>query len=317
MKIIFVVNPKAGKGKGLDKLKENIAQVSRKLGIEAGFYLTKSVGDAEAFAKLTVSEAEKNNEHIRLIACGGDGTVNEVLNGIIGHECASFGVMPIGTGNDFVRNYPEAGDFMSVAAQLLGEEEKIDVIKCWGEIDGREQTRYAANMFNVGFDCNAADLTAKLKQYPMISGSFAYLAAVAGTFIKKKGADLKVELDGELVNDGSILLTAIANGGFCGGGVNSAPTADVRDGLMDVNVVYDISRFNFLKLFPHYSKGTHMQLADIDKVLLFKQCKTASIDPNTDTMRLCIDGEIFDAKKVYFEMEPLAVNFVVPKVLEG
>ena len=315
MKTIFIINPKAGTGKNLDKRKEEITKMAAELGVEVGFYITKAIGDAEKFARLVCKETQISNpdEELRLVACGGDGTVNEVLNGIIGFPNAVLGVVPIGTGNDFVRNFPENADFMDIKSQLQGYTMKSDVIRYSGLIDGKEQTRYCINMFNIGFDCNVADLTQTLKNYPLLSGSVAYLAAIVGMLIKKKGANLKVELDGEVVENGSLLLTAVANGGFCGGGVNSAPTASINDGVMDVNVIYDITRTKFLKKFPYYSKGTHMELPDIDDFLLFRQCKEAVITPLDGNMRLCVDGEIVDAGAVKMEMMPLAVNVLVPK----
>ena len=315
MKTIFVINPKAGTGKHLDKRKEEITKIAEKLGVEVGFYVTKAVGDAEIFARLVCEEttATDPEEEIRLIACGGDGTVNEVLNGIVGYKNAVLGIVPIGTGNDYVRNFPENVDFLDIESQLQGYTVKSDIIRYSGIIEGEEKTRYCINMFNIGFDCNVADLTQTLKTYPMLNGSMAYLAAVVGMLVKKKGARLKVELDGEVVENGPLLLTAIANGGFCGGGVNSAPTASINDGKMDVNVIYNVSRFDFLKKFPYYSKGTHMELPNIDKILLFRQCEKAVITPLDGTMRLCADGEIVDAGKVTMEMVPLAVNVLVPK----
>ena len=315
MKTIFIINPKAGTGKNLDKRKDEITKMAAELGVEVGFYITKAVGDAEKFARLVCEETKATNpdEELRLVACGGDGTVNEVLNGIMGYKNAVLGVVPIGTGNDFVRNFPENADFLDISAQLQGYTMKSDVIKYSGVIDGKEQTRYCINMFNIGFDCNVADLTQTLKTYPLLSGSVAYLAAIVGMLVKKKGANLKVELDGEVVENGPLLLTAVANGGFCGGGVNSAPTASINDGMMDVNVIYDITRTKFLKKFPHYSKGTHMELPDIDDFLLFRQCKEAVITPLDGSMRLCVDGEIVDAGEVKMEMMPLAINVLVPK----
>ena len=312
MKTIFVLNPKAGKGRGLDKIKEEVLASADKLGVEAGIYVTKSRGDAENFARLAASEAENAGEEIHIIACGGDGTLNEVLNGVMGFDCAAVGVMPTGTGNDFVRNFPDAGDFMSINAQLKGKVERCDAIRYSGFIDGREQKRYCANMFNIGFDCNVVDLTATLKEYPLLKGSFAYLAAVMGILIKKKGANLKVEIDGEVVEEGPLLLTAVANGGFCGGGVNSAPKASLSDGLMDINVIYNVTRREFLKKFPYYAKGTHLELKGIDEILLFKQGHDVVITPLDGTMRLCTDGEIVDAGRVHMEMVPAAFNFIVP-----
>ena len=227
-----------------------------------------------------------------------------------------MGVVPIGTGNDFCRNFPEDGDFLDMEAQLKGKIIKCDAIMYSGMLAGKEQTRYCANMFNIGFDCNVVDLTAKLKTYPLIAGSFAYLLGVAITIIKKKGANLRVEIDGKVVEDGQLLLTTVSNGGYCGGGVHSSPYASVTDGIMDVNVIYNVSRIKFIKKFPYYAKGTHMELPGIDKILYAGTCKKAKITPLDGTMRLCTDGEIVDAGEIEFEIVPGAFNLLVPAVTE-
>ena len=315
MRIIFVINPKAGKGKGIDKWLEKIRSTSEKTGIKADIYMTKAVGDAEAFADLIGKETAGSGEEVRLIACGGDGTLNEVLNGAIKYENLTVGVVPIGTGNDFCRNFPDDGNFLDIEAQLKGRVIKCDAIRYSGLLAGEHQTRYCANMFNIGFDCNVVDLTAKLKNYPLIAGSFAYLMGVAITYIKKKGAKLRVELDGQVIENGPLLLTAIANGGFCGGGVHSSPYASVTDGIMDVNVIYNVSRLDFLKKFPYYAKGTHMELPDIDHTIYAGTCRSAKVTPLDGTMRLCTDGEIVDAGEIEFEVVPAAFNLLVPAVL--
>ncbi len=316
MKTIFVLNPVAGKGRGLDKIKEEIDQAAAKLGVEAGIYLTKSVGDAEKFAKLVCRETAEKGETIKLIACGGDGTVNEVLNGIMGFDCASMGVLPIGTGNDFVRNFPEAGDFLDIEAQLQCETVKCDVMEYTGLIAGEEQTRYCINMFNIGFDCNVVDLTADLKKYPLLNGSTAYMAAIAGVLIKKKGANLRVKIDGEIVQDGPILLTSIANGGFCGGGLNTVPMSKTDDGLMDVNIIYNMSRTSFLPKFIPYIKGTYQEaIKNVEKYIFLRPCKEVVVTPLDGVMRLCADGEISDAGEVTIKMLPKSVNILLPKKL--
>ena len=312
MKTIFFVNPKAGKGKLADRLEQEIPQAASRLKMDAAVYRTRSVGDAERHARELCQSA--GEEELRLIACGGDGTLNEVLNGAADCPNAAVGVMPIGTGNDFCRNFPEAGDFLSVEAQLLGRPIPCDAIRYSGLLDGREQTRYCANMFNIGFDCNVVDMPATLKKYPLIGGSLAYLLAVLVILIKKKGADLTVELDGETCQDGKLLLCALANGSFCGGGLKSAPTATVHDGVMDVNIVYNVSRLNFLHKFPHYANGTIHQVRNIEKVLLSRQCRRVAVTPRNGTMRLCADGEIVNAGKITFEAVPNAFRFVIPSI---
>ena len=315
MRTIFVINPKAGKGKGIDKLVEKIRTASEKTGIKADVYMTKAVGDAEAFADLIGKETSASAEEVRLIACGGDGTLNEVLNGAIKYENLTVGVVPIGTGNDFCRNFPDEGDFLDIEAQLKGRAIKCDAIRYSGLLDGEHQTRFCANMFNIGFDCNVVDQTAKLKKYPLMTGSFAYLMGVAITYIKKKGARLRVELDGKVIEDGPLLLTAIANGGFCGGGVHSSPYASVTDGIMDANVIYNVSRMDFLKKFPYYAKGTHMELPNIDHIIYAGTCRSAKVTPLEGTMRLCTDGEVVDAGEIEFEVVPAAFNLLVPAVI--
>ena len=320
MKTVFIINPGAGKGKGIDFLKERIHSASEKTGCQAGIYLTKAPQDAELFARAFTEELacagpDGMPEEGRLIACGGDGTFNEVLNGVLSaaqHGHISLGLIPIGTGNDFVRNFPEAGDFLDPEAQLLGTDVSCDAIRYRGVLDGTEQTRYCANMFNIGFDCNVVDMTTTLKKYPLIAGSFAYLMGVAITYIRKKGAKLKVELDGKTIVDGPLLLTAIANGCFCGGGVHSSPLASTCDGRMDVNIIYNVGRIDFLKKFPYYAKGTHLDLPDIHEILYCDTCTTARITPLDSTMRLCTDGEIVDAETVEFEMAPGAFRMILP-----
>ena len=314
---IFIVNPKAGQGKGNAKFTERIRKEADKLGIPVEIYTTAGVGDAEILARQISEELlEKRKEETRIFACGGDGTLNEVLNGVIGNENISVGVVPIGTGNDFCRNFPEAGDFMDISAQLNSRSVKCDAVRYSGLLAGRQKTRYCANMFNIGFDCNVVDLTATLKKYPLLAGSMAYLIAVFAILVKKKGANLKIETDGEIKHDGPLLLAAVANGSFCGGGVKSSPGAKTDDGLMDINIIYNVKRAEFIKKFPYYSKGTHMELPDISKLLYAGQARKIAITPNEGTMRLCADGEIVDAGKVEMEVVHEAFSFLLPQNAE-
>ncbi len=302
MKAVFVVNPKAGSGKNTEKIVEIIKNE------QAEIYITKAVGDAERFVK----EYCRENGRARFIACGGDGTLSEVLNGAAGKEDAEIGVMPLGTGNDFCRNFTAAGDFLNLWAQLCGSTIKCDAIRYTTISDGKEKTGYCINMFNIGFDCNVADLTAIMKRKPFISGSLAYLISIFAILIKKKGANLVIELDGKEVHRGPLLLTSVANGSFCGGGINSNPLASLHDGLINTNIIYNISRLNFLTKLPFYMKGTHINLPGIEKIIYNAKCRKMVITPLDGSMRLCVDGEIINAEKTEFEIMPGAFNFVLP-----
>ena len=311
MKFIFVINPAAGRAEDISPLKQKIQALALSSGKDIDIYETLSVGDAEVFTRNTL---EDYRDEICFIACGGDGTFSEVLNGCMGHPNAVCSVYPMGTGNDFVRNFPDAGDFTDIEALLSGNIIPCDAIEYSGVIDGEFKTAYCANMFNIGFDCNVVDKTNDLKRKPMIAGSAAYLMGVAATLIKKKGANLKIRADGEILNDGPLLLTSIANGSYCGGGVMSNPYASVQDGKIDLNVIRDLGRLKFIKLFPSYKKGTHLEVPEAREIITNIKAEEVAIVPNEGTMRLCVDGEIFTAEGILFRIQPSCFRLLVPAV---
>lgn len=312
MRNIFIINPCAGQGKNIEKLEATIKEKSEKLNMSAEIYLTKSVGDAETFTR-HILENTHGDERVRFFACGGDGTLNEVANGAFGYDNAQVGVVPIGTGNDYVRNYGSGKQFLDIEAQLTADAIPVDLIQYSGIIDGRQQTRCCVNMFNIGFDCNVVDKTAEMKNKPFVSGSLAYLLSVLAILIKKKGANLSITVDGENIHNGPNLLCAVANGSYCGGGIYSSPQANTDDGYMDVNVILNISRTKFLTLFPSYTKGTHFERKNIDKIITAYPCKEAVIEPLDGTMRLCTDGEISTTETITMKVINKCFNFVVPE----
>lgn len=312
MRHIFVINPKAGKEKNREKLEANILAAGKKLNKKVEIYETTAAGDGEDFVRRT-SAAKDPDEKIRFYACGGDGAVNEIFNGAYGFENVEVGVVPMGTGNDYIRNYGTAEQFRDIEAQLMGEAVDSDMIRYVEYLDGRAaEPRYCANMFNIGFDCNVVDMTAKAKKWPMVNGSLAYLISVFIMLIKKKGANLRVEFEDGEVFDDKLLLMAVANGCYCGGGWRSNPIASLDDGIMDIGLIRDIPRRQFPILLPKYSKGTHLEHKGIEKILIYKKSRTLTITANGENMRLCTDGEITDAEKVTFEMVPKAIRFAVP-----
>ncbi|MBO5995581.1 MAG: hypothetical protein J6Q41_08715 [Firmicutes bacterium] len=311
MKYYFIINPAAGKGVDTKELEQNILATASELSKDVSIYMTKAIGDAEVFVRNLVQE--DSDEEICFIACGGDGTFNEVLNAVIGHPKASLSVYPMGTGNDFVRNFPNAGDFCDVKALLQGEIIPCDSIEYSGIIDGEFKVRYCGNMFNIGFDCNVVDATQAFKTKPFIMGSAAYLLGVATTLIKKKGADLKIIADGKVLSDGPILLTSIANGSFCGGGVMSNPYASVQDGNIDISVIKDLGRLRFISLFPKYQKGTHLDTPKTKDIIQNLKAQEITVIPRKGIMRLCTDGEIANAEGVLFRILPGSFRLLVPK----
>ena len=310
MKTVFIINPMAGQGTDTKELLDKIKEVSLFLNEDVSLHVTSSPGDAEHFVK----EYCRIHGAARFIACGGDGTLGEVVSGAALCPDAEIGVVPLGTGNDFCRNFGQSGDFLSIAAQIKGESTKCDVIHYRTTLNGKEKTGYCINMFNIGFDCNVADMTASMKKKPFISGSLAYFLSIFVMLIKKKGAKLLIELDGVKMHCGPLLLTSIANGCYCGGGIKSNPLASIKDGFININIIYNISRLNFLSKLPFYMKGTHINLRKIEDVIFTTKCKKAVITPLDGKMRLCSDGEISDAEKTEFEIIKDGINFVIPSI---
>ena len=303
MKTVFVINPNAGKKKNIKSLIEKINEVSLSLGADSEIYVTKSTRDAEHFVKNYCEE----NGVARFIACGGDGTFSEVLNGAVNFEGTEVGVMPIGTGNDFCRNFDI--DFKNIEGQIKGKTKKCDAIRC----ADKNVTRYGVNMFNIGFDCNVADMKEKLTKKTFLKGSLAYFVSIFIILVKKKGANLSIIADGNEKHNGKLLLTSLANGSFCGGGIMSNPLADLNDGLININIIKNVSRLRFLTLLPFYMNGKFTELKNIEKIITTEKYKKIVIIPLDSEMRLCTDGEISTVGETTFEIVPDAFNLVTPE----
>lgn len=345
MKNYFVINPAAGQGKGLSKLKKDIKNAAEKLAVDVEIYETKKVLDGEHFVfKTAINDARNGEDQLRFFACGGDGTLNEVTNGAkkaleaLSFEAKSednssstkinIGCVPIGTGNDTVRTMIHMREdsnedmldehgcnkfFTNIEAQLKGSPVKVDLIKYSGIIDGSYRDKYCINMLNIGFDSNAAAKVGKFKKIPMVKGYFAYILAIFSTLVRKKTMGMEILSDGEPLANGDYLLCAISNGRYCGGGILSSPKSEVQDGYFDVNLISNMSRREFVKLFPLYQEGTHIDSPETKDILETFKCKNLVVKPFDKDFYLCIDGEISVAEEVTFNMEPEAIGFIIPK----
>lgn len=310
-KHVFLLNPAAGQGQAVG-MRRQIEEISARLSLDTEIYETKEELDAEVFTSQLVKNRDEDTI-IRIYACGGDGTANEILNALIGHENMELAVIPMGTGNDFVRNFGEVESFRDLEKQMTADTVKTDVIGYTWKRKGFSCSRYCINMFNIGFDCNVVEMAAKLKKKPLISGSMAYLAGVAAMLVKMKGADLKVEFEDGDVFDGKMLLIAVANGCFCGGGVKGVPKALTDDGLMDISLIKKCSRRKFVSLFPKYARGEHLEAKGADRLVIYKKSRKLKITANGASFTFSTDGELTKAKEIEFEIVPEAVDFTVPQ----
>ena len=300
MKYYFIINPKSGKGKHAEELSEKIRQVCEQKSITYEIYYTKCVGDATRFVKEICSA--DNALPARFYACGGDGTLGEVVNAVACTEGASVGIIPVGTGNDFVRNFENKDTFFDISAQIEGKEISVDLLKC--------NDIYAINMLNIGFDCEVVKKVASIKKNPLIPAKLAYIAGVLITLIKKPGLKAKVSVDGGELTNSTFLLTTFANGAFCGGGFHSNPYANLSDGLVDALFVENVSRTTFIGLVGSYKKGTHI-VPKNDKIL--KNRKHEKIYFKFErTQSASIDGELFDFDELTIECIKDSAKFILP-----
>ena len=317
MKYYFVLNPVSGRKDHSNSFLRLIRDTAERLGIDYEIYFTRHSGDADDYIRRVCRESGnicEDSEPLRFYGIGGDGTVNEMVNGAYGFPNVEVGVIPQGTGNDYIRNYGSQRDFTNIEKQILGESVPSDLIRYRAEYKGEITERYCANMFNIGFDCNVVDTTNRVKEWRGFNGSAAYLTSVFMVLAKKKETSLRVEYGDGTLWDGNVLLLSIANGCFCGGGIKGTPRADLRDGLMDVSLVKGgVTRSYFVKLFPKYMKGTHLEDKRTEGVIDYRHEKTLKVTANDESLRLCVDGEISTQKSVEFEVVRDAIRFIVPK----
>jgi diacylglycerol kinase (ATP) len=158
----------------------------------------------------------------------------------------------------------------------------------------------------VGFDAEVVYNGRGFKKIPWISGQLAYLLGIAKTLLRNRTQDITISIDDKTFGQ-RILLTAVANGRYYGGGMLPVPEAEINDGFFDLCVVKALGRIKILFLFPKYIKGTHEKLKEVT----FYRGKRVLIHSG-DEMSVNIDGEVLRLRKLEFEIIPSAVNIIVP-----
>lgn len=299
-KYIFVINPKAGKNSLSMSYITKIEAAAKAFELDCEIYITKAVGDAREFVKERCKSLECPT---RFYACGGDGTINEVINGAVGAPLARVGILPLGSGNDYIKSLGNL-DFLNIPAQLKGEATDIDLIKI-GD-------RYVANMVNIGFDATVAHNFVKFKNKPGVSGKSAYAISVFYSLVGKISHRMNIKLDDgtEIFDD--MLLCSVAKGIYCGGQYKTSPLAKVSDGFIDVCPIKKISRIQFLKFFDIYKVGKHISEPSIKKYVSYHKCKKVTIQCS-ERLPVTFDGEpSFLEGTTVLEVVPNALKLILP-----
>lgn len=300
----FVINPAAGKGKGVDELTATIKSACEKREEKYEIYYTASIGDAKKYVNNICCLYKASGEALRFYACGGDGTVNEVASGLVGFENVELAIIPIGTGNDFVRNFSHSEGFFDIDAQLDGAPVSCDMITV---NDG-----YCINISNIGFDCEVVKHTSRLKTSPLIPAKLAYIAGLIFELVKKTGVEFDLYINGEHKGKRRLLLSLFANGCFYGGGFLAAPYSSYNDGYIDVCTIQYVSRLTFISLVNKYKCGRHLLIKSAGKYFEYYKCREVVLDFGKE-QSICIDGELASCDKLCIGILPGAIKVSLPK----
>lgn len=299
---LFILNPFAGTKDSTPELKEQIEALCLP---DAVIEYTQCKGDAENIAR---RYAEKG-EPLRVYACGGDGTANEALQGLLGFENVALGLIPVGTGNDYVRSLPaEPDDFLDLGKMTRGTTMTVDLMKC--------EDRYALNVVSVGYDCEVADRAQKNKRWPLMSGSFAYKLAIVQCLLTKRKHTFTPIADGKEIPiaDGfkSQMLAVAAKGMYYGGGIKATPYAKLDDGLIDFMAIPTVPISYFAWMLGSFTRGEHIDHPEGKKFILNQKCKTLKLDNHGD-IKVSIDGEMFVMKDPMITVVPKAFEIIIPE----
>ncbi len=294
MKHLFIINPSAGKKKSTRLLEERI----RKLDEPYEIALTQRTGDARRIAR----EAAERGEPVRIYACGGDGTLNEVVNGAAGFDNAAVTNVPIGTGNDFLKIFGKEcrARFSDVAALSKGPQTAMDLIDCNGML--------GIDIVCSGLDARVAADKDKYNDFPLVTGIGAYMiSAVANVLFKSIAVPTVVDC-GDLHFDGETSLVCVCNGRYYGGGFMPVGDNMPDDGLLEVLVVRKVSRLTFFRLVGKYGSGKYRDYPDL---IWYRQGHSVTIRSEQELVAV-VDGELMQSKELRIGLSDKKVNFFYP-----
>jgi YegS/Rv2252/BmrU family lipid kinase len=300
-----VVNPTAGKGFAGRSIPKIEAQLVA-LGLDFDLVRTSRPGEAIELAQQAVAEG-----YDTVVAVGGDGTCQEVVNGLVaagrgnGDVVGNLGLLPMGSGCDFAWKVGIPAALEEACARLARHETRV-VDVGWLDIDG--ETRYFDNNVGIGFEGVVATEIRKIKH---LRGLALYLPAVLKAIfmtLRSARAAIEYRCEGELRRlEDKFMMISVCNGTRAGGAFLIAPEAEVDDGLLDMCVAPEVPRTRMLALLPYFLRGTHPDQPEVTMLRAEEIVVTSQ-----DSLIAHADGELVceDARRIAFKVVPRRLRVV-------
>lgn len=295
MRHVFIVNPAAGKRRSVKELLEQVKAAFPEGDFE--LYTTAGAGDARQLTQRVL----ESGEPVRLYACGGDGTLNEVVNAAAGCAYAAVTNVPMGTGNDFLRIFGKDGRlrFKDIAALRDGPQGEMDLVDCNGHL--------GLDVVCVGLDARVAADVHRFKRLPLVTGIGAYILALVATVGKGLTQPMEVTM-GPIHHRGPTAIVCICNGQYYGGGFRPVPEALPDDGVLNMLLIGNITLFQFIRCVGKYAAGRYRECPHLvrdwrgDWVTISSPKEIVAV----------IDGETLWDKQFTIKLAQRKVNFFRP-----
>ena len=296
MKHLFIINPAAGSSDHTMEYSSSIRTACDARRLDYEIRVSTGPGDCTRIAR----EAAEAGEALRLYACGGDGTLNEIVTGIRGFPNAAVTTYAGGSGNDFVRMFDNPGVFWDLDQLLDAQVELFDLI--------RVNDDYAFNICSVGLDARIGTDVSGYKRIPFFQGFRAYAVSTVVNVVRGIGEHYVIDINGEKI-DGEQTMVCVCSGQYYGGGFHPVPEADPRDGRLEVLLVKKVSRLQVAGVIGKYKSGKYRQLP-----ALVRHFTTDSLTIHCDRPNaINLDGELRFADEIRISVAPEQIPFFYPK----
>lgn len=307
---LFILNPAAGTKNRTEKLKEAIGAL--KLTDEYDIYTTNGVRAAEN--EVCRYLKEHSEDFVRIYACGGDGTLSEVANGVYRSESKScaIAVVPVGSGNDFIKSLDiPAERFLNLRELVNGQTVDVDLLLAR---DAVGDERVSLNIISAGFDAAVAHGQERIKKWPLVSGKAAYNISLVKSVFTKTKHYFVLNVDGKRFGDsaGPYLFAIAANGKYYGGGFKASPYSDISDGFMEFIRIDTVSPIKLLSLVSRFREGRHID--EFKDIVVSTRCKSMQF-VSDKPIDINLDGEIYPMKNPKIKILEKAVKMILPSSL--